>query len=203
MNFYLMPTVVTVGAGNQQSVTPKYAATAMQGLSYAALPYGGEGVVLVSLASPNAALVAADVYAFPTDLTQQLASTDVAALAAFVQPYNVPSSWILFGATFQNVLTQLAQIFLCMQAISGGNPVFAGTQNTPETTLAQAGIVLPASSAFNFSKANATETIGSILVSVGQQLTLASTSVATLTTAAGAVTTTPVNPVTQPVGGLN
>jgi hypothetical protein len=206
-NFYLVPLVLTTGPNNQQITAPKYAATDLANVSYSSMPYGGEGVALVSLVAPNAALAAEpDVYAFPTDLTQQLASTDVAALAAFVQPCNIPSSWILFGATFQSVLTQLAQIFLCMQAISGGNPVFAGTQNTPQTTLAQAGIVLPASSAFNFSKVNATETIGNFLVSVGQQLNMAPTSVATLTPIAGAVSTTPVNPgnpVTQPVGGLS
>lgn len=136
-NFYLMPTVISTGPNNEQVTTPKYAATAMLNLNYAALPFGAEGVVLVSLASPNAALVATDVYAFPSDLTQTLASVDVAALVAFVQPYNIPSSWIKAGATFQSMLTQIAQIFLCMQAISGGNPIFAGTQNTPATPLAQ------------------------------------------------------------------
>src|ERR1700691_4067838 len=146
MNFYLVPTASTVGANNQQLIAPKYAATALLNLSYSSMPYGAEGVALVSLSAPNAALAAeVDVYSFPADLTQTLGITDRATLVAYAQTYNIPNDWILFGATFQSVLTQIAQIFLCLQAISGGNPIFAGTQNTPETTLAQAGISLPQS----------------------------------------------------------
>ena len=204
-NFYLVPLVLTTGPNNQQITAPKYAATDLANVSYSSMPYGGEGVALVSLVAPNAALAAEpDVYAFPTDLTQQLASTDVAALAAFVQPYNIPSSWILFGATFQSVLTQLAQIFLCMQSIYGatGATLFAGTQNTLATPMAQVAIAWPASGPFNFTNANPAATLGDTLVSVGQQFAIYSGGVSNLTPTAGAVTT-PGNPVTQPVGGLN
>jgi hypothetical protein len=204
--FYIIPLATTVGSNNQQVTAPKYAATDLLNLSYSALPYGAEGVALVSLASPNAMLAAeVDVYAFPADLTQTLGITDRTTLVAYAQAHNIPNDWIAFGATFQSVLTRMAQIFLCMHAIFGatGTALCAGTQNTPATPLAQAAIALPVSGPFNFSKANATATLGDILVSVGQQFAMNSSGVSNLTPTSGAVTTTPVNPVTQPVGGLN
>lgn len=194
MNFYLMPTI-TSGADTQQVTTPKYAATALANTSYSSMPYGGEGVALVSLTNANAALAAeVDVYSFPSDLTQRLAPSDVTALVAFAQLHNIPSSWIAAGVTFQSVLTQLAQVFLVAQFVYGatGSAMFAGTQNTPATPLAQAAIALPSKGTFDFSKAQPSATLGDILVTVGQQFNLAPSSVAALTPVAGAVTTTPV-----------
>jgi len=145
MNYYITPVTSQTITG-QQTNAPKYYATDMVGLSFAAIPYGVEGWALVSVAATNAALAAeADVYAFPADLTAVLADSDVTVLTTFAATANIPSDQFLTGMTFADVLQIVAEIFLAAQAISGvtGTPIFSSgvTPDSPITSSGAASLV--------------------------------------------------------------
>ena len=120
-NFYLVP-VDPTQIGDDTVSAPKYMLTDLAGLNITCIPYGAEPLTLLSLTAPNAALAAeADVYAFPNDLSETLSDQDVAALDSYLSDANVPSAFLTVGMTFQDVVRQLAQVFLLAQAISSEN----------------------------------------------------------------------------------
>ena len=165
MNYYLCPIApVTIGASTVMA--PKYFDSDLKGLTIATIPFGREGIALVSLASPNAALAAeADVYAFPADLTTPLTLADAAALGSYLANFNVPTTWLAAGLTFGAVLRQLAQIFLVAQFISGqtGKALFAGTGKTISSTVGVTALpVTPG--VFDLTGVKPTATLGDILV---------------------------------------
>jgi hypothetical protein len=199
MNFYITPVTSQTIAGKQVSA-PKYLATDLQGLSFAAIPFGVEGWALVSLAEANGALAAeTDVYAFPADLSKQLDETDVSALTTFAATANIPSDEFIEGATFADVLQIVAGTFLAAQAISGvtGAPIFTAgvTPDSPIAASGAAALVLTASQSnqkgtsnnkaggtaapapvatsngpYDFTAINANGTVADALISLSQQL---------------------------------
>lgn len=189
MNFYLVPT--TQGqpfAGGPTVNLPEYWDTDLAGIKWSSIPMGIEGIYLLALADPNAALAAeADVYTLPSSGT--LADADVVNLSDYLSNYSVPSDWIESGQTWASVIQQIATIFLVAQAVSGttGAGIFAGTTVTVDTPMSgatssksvriggkqqlQSTPVLPAGPAgvFDFSNVDPSSTVGDALVSVASQ----------------------------------
>jgi len=183
--FFIAPTATFKDANGIQFVAPKYFQTDLAGMNMACVPYGLEQFILFSLASPNAALQAeSDVFSFPQDLSQPLKLPDVMALDSYLLTANIPSSWIIAGMTFQEVLRQIAQIHLVAQFIAGatGKPIFQPgvTVNTayallpPTSGLSAASLSanVNAKSLFTFTGATAVSKVGDILVAVGQQFSV-------------------------------
>jgi hypothetical protein len=131
MSVYLVPLTLQSQQIAGQTFTvngPKYFSTALAGLSFACVPYGGEGIGLITLAVPNAALAAEpDVYSFPANLSTPMASADVATLSTFLTAVNVPVDQIVSGMTFAAALQVIAKIFLVAQTLHGvsGAPIFS------------------------------------------------------------------------------
>jgi hypothetical protein len=142
-SFYLVPLLQqTITIGNQQVTAnlPKYVTTDLAGIAFSCMPFGLESLGIVGVPEDIPSLDAEDdTYAFPVDLTTVLADSDVSDLQGYLPAYNVPSDWIVSGSTFQSVLIQIAQIFLCVQFIDGqtGQSLFANGV-TPSTSIAQA-----------------------------------------------------------------
>src|ERR1700730_15652800 len=128
MNYYLVPTEQAVVIPNLPAATvPKYWDN-LVGLDWAIVPFGIEGIALLSLAAPNAALAAeSDVFAFPSDLTALLTGADVSKLSAYCGNYKIPSKWVAKGMPWAVVLRQLATVFLTAQFVSArtGASIFA------------------------------------------------------------------------------
>ena len=173
MPYFLIPTT-SQQQNNQQIIAPEYLSTDMAGLNFGAIPAGVEPIALVALAAPNAALSAeTDVYSFPADLTTTLADSDVSTLGAYLSNLNLPSSFLVAGATFQSVVRQIAQIFLAVQyaeSPSGSNGASIFDQlvvgNTPSAALA----AIPAG-VFDFTQADPTDSVSDTIISVSQQFT--------------------------------
>jgi hypothetical protein len=141
MSFYFIVPITQQTLAGQTVNAPKYFSTDLNGLSLSSLPYGLDGCCLVGLHALNAALSAeTDVYSFPEDLTAELADADVAALANFLSPLNVPTDLITSGLTFADVLQIIALIFLANQAICGvtGVPTFSDGV-TPSSAVSDSG----------------------------------------------------------------
>jgi hypothetical protein len=176
MSFYLIPIVsstIGTGPGAQTVLIPEYMLALNQ--PFSCIPFGVEGVGLVST-QENATLDSApDVFSFPSDLTQTLAPVIVSTTMAFnnLNP-NIPTSWMTSGMTFGQVLRQIAQIFLCVQMAEGpagtnGASVFvqlAGNNSTPSAALQ----ALPAG-VFDFTQANSSDSVSDTLVAISQQFT--------------------------------
>jgi hypothetical protein len=134
--FYLIPVVSQTLFGQQASV-PEYLASFVG--TWTALPYGSESLTLVCLASDNPTLdAAADVFAFPADLTQALTDNDVATIGTFFGNVNLPSDFVIAGMQWSYVLRQVALVHLLAQALAGatGQPIFNGTGVTLDSTVA-------------------------------------------------------------------
>jgi hypothetical protein len=176
MNYYLVPTANMTMPDGSMVTAPKYLSTDLNGLAFTAIPFGVEGLDLLSLAASNAALAAEpDVFAFPTDLTAKLLDADVTNLTNYLSPLNVPTSQIAAGQTWAAVLRQLAQVFLAAQyasAQNGGQSLFTVTVNlkggkpTPSASLAAT-----TPGAFDFTKVDPTQTVGDTLIEVAAQFT--------------------------------
>lgn len=191
MNYYLCPTA-SFTVGSQTFTGPEYMQTDLAGQNYTCIPYGVESIVLIATAE-NAALAAeSDVYAFPSDLTQLVTDSDVANLDAYLGNVNIPSSFVTSGMAWQDVLLQIAQIFLVAQAVSGaangasifpsgatvdsslsspaqssGNAKLGGTtQQQPSALATAAGSVV---GPFDLTDVDTSDTIGDTLISVSQQ----------------------------------
>jgi hypothetical protein len=190
--FYLVP--VTSQTINGQSVNaPEYFSTFFA--AFTAIPYGLEPLTILSLASDNAGLDAADdVFAFPSDLTQLLTDSDVSNFQNFCQAVNVPSDFAVTGMSWQAVLLQVAQVFLLAQAISGaasGQPIFTegvtldstvGTQNqsagkgktgnvqqsTPSALATAAGSIV---GPYDLTGVDTSDTVEDTLISISSQFT--------------------------------
>ena len=171
MNFYLIPTT-TQEINNQTIVGPEYLSTDMAGLSFGAIPAGAEPIALVALDAPNAALSSeSDVYSFPADLSTVLAAADVTTLGAYLSSLNLPSSFLVAGATFQSVVRQIAQIFLAVQYAEGpagtnGASVFVTLKTNPTPSATLAAIPL---GVFSFAGVNPTDSVADSIVAVSQQ----------------------------------
>jgi len=204
MNYYLIPLAPVALPGGETINASKYFLTDLKNLSVTAIPFGREGLALVGLAiatldPANLALMAEpDVYTFPALYgaptaiglpPRLLTPADVATLAGYLGPFNVPTNWITAGMAFRDVLRRLTQIFLVAQFVSGkiGSAIFTGSI-TPSTTLATANASLALSAGpsptppsllptttpgdvFNLSQVDPAQTLGDILVGVGQQFT--------------------------------
>lgn len=188
MNFYLVPTQsVQIGpSGNQQTVNmPEYVGTDIT-TGFSCIPYGVEGIVILSLAAPNVALAAeGDVYAFPADLTGTLADADVSTLNAYTDGFNIPE-FATAGMTWAQVLATMSRIFLAAQTISGangGNSLFtlvaqppgkhvSNNSGTVNATLATQSIALPSSGAFgDLSNIPDSNTVGETLLTAAATFT--------------------------------
>lgn len=115
--YFLIPVVQATINGSAVSV-PKYYDTDLAGQTYSSIPYGVEGLTLVSTA-PNAALAAeSDVYPFPEDVTRILDDEGSAVLDEFLATYSVPTDLIVSGMPFVAVIVILAKLFLLAQYLS-------------------------------------------------------------------------------------
>ena len=138
MNFYLVPLAPTT-IGGRTTLAPKYFQTDLAGASFSSIPFGTRSVALLSLAAPNTALATEpDVYAFPADLTTPLVDSDVVALDAYLQNADIPYTWLTPGMSFQDVVHQIAQLFLAAQSDSAlaGDALVAASQQFTEPILA-------------------------------------------------------------------
>ena len=193
-NFYLVP-VDPTQIGDDTVSAPKYMLTDLAGLNITCIPYGAEPLTLLSLTAPNAALAAeADVYAFPDDLSEALTDSDVTTLSAYLDNANVPSTFLTVGMTFQDVVRQIAQVFLLAQAISSesdGASIFPSgtTVDSPiasqtmgkgggnsggiggSTPSALANVAGSTAGVFDLSDVDTSESIGDTLLVVSQQFT--------------------------------
>jgi len=193
-NFYLVP-VDPTQIGDDTVSAPKYMLTDLAGLNITCIPYGVEAITLLSLPAPNAALAAeADVYAFPDDLSEALTDSDVTTLSAYLDNANVPSTFLTVGMTFQDVVRQIAQVFLLAQAISSesdGASIFPSgtTVDSPiasqtmgkgggnsggiggSTPSALANVAGSTAGVFDLSDVDTSESIGDTLLVVSQQFT--------------------------------
>src|SRR5271154_4574358 len=117
--FYLVPVVpITVGLLTFNS--SKYSDTDFARTGFSAIPYGLEGITLLSLDVPNAALQAEpDVFTFPDDLTAAITDQDVSNIDAYFANANIPSDFATTGMSWSDVLRQVAQIFLVAEAVAG------------------------------------------------------------------------------------
>ncbi len=145
MNYFIVP--LTPQTVNGQQVTaPEYLSTDMAGLSFSCIPYGVEGVGIVSLAAPSAALSAeSDVFTFPV-LTNVVTDSDLdptvpTSFAAFSATNNIPTTIFVSGSQWQDVFISTCEIFLAAQAISGvlGTPIFSDGI-TPDSSVADSGM---------------------------------------------------------------
>jgi hypothetical protein len=190
--FYLVP-VVPIRIGLQTFNGPKYSDTDFPGAGFSAIPYGLEGITLLSLDGTNAALQAEpDVFTFPDDLTTSLTDQDVSNIDAYFLSANIPSDFATVGMLWSDVLRTVAQIFLVAEAISGatGASIFpagitpdspvvlqtqqfgkTGNQASPTPTSAVAQVIGGQAGVFDLSDAQATDTISDVLTSIGQQFT--------------------------------
>ena len=188
---------------SQQTIGSKilsggYLSTDMAGLSFSNIPYGAEGIGIVTLANANPALAArSTLYAFP-DLTVTMGASDVALLAAFLTAANIPSDQLSSSMTFGAALQIIAQIFLAAQALYGltGSAIFTNGVGLDDT-ISDSGVAAIAtqqtigpgnmkgggslgggggqqqtqSGPFDFSNVSAADLIGDTLDSVSQQFT--------------------------------
>jgi hypothetical protein len=172
MNYYLVPTANMTMPDGSMVTAPKYLSTDLNGLAFTAIPFGVEGLDLLSLAASNAALAAEpDVFAFPTDLTAKLLDADVTNLTNYLSPLNVPTSQIAAGQTWAAVLRQLAQVFLAAQFASGSNggrSLFTVTVNLKGASASLAALT---PGVFNFTKADPTASVADTLLAVAAQFT--------------------------------
>jgi hypothetical protein len=133
--YYLVPTESVVLIPNQPAVNaPKYVTEF--GLPFSAIPMGIEGIVLLALAAPNASIGAeADVFTFGTGT---LTDADVSLIEDYFTNANIPNNFAITGALWNDVLSQVAKIFLLAQALAGttGQPIFAGTGVTLDSIVA-------------------------------------------------------------------
>src|SRR5271154_6314001 len=117
--FYLVP-VVPITIGLETFSSPKYSDTDFSGVGFSAIPYGLEGITLLSLDGLNAALQAEpDVFTFAADLTTAITDQDVANIDAYFANANIPSDFATTGMPWSDVLRQVAQIFLVAEAVAG------------------------------------------------------------------------------------
>jgi hypothetical protein len=148
MQTYLMPLTnqtQTIGGQTLTVSAPKYFRSDMAGLSFSCVPFGGDGMGIVSLAKPNATLSKeTDVYSFPSDLSTTLADGDVTTLSAYLTAANIPSDQISTGMTWADVLQVIAKIFLVAQQLYGvtGSGIFTNgaTLTDPLSNSGVAGI---------------------------------------------------------------
>jgi hypothetical protein len=176
MFYFLVPTAQATMPDGSTVTGPKYLSTVLNGLTFTAIPFGAEGLDLLSLAASNAALAAEpDVFAFPTDLTAKLLDADVTNLTNYLSPLNVPTSQLAAGQTWVAVLRQLAQVFLAAQyaaAQNGGQSLFTvtvslkGGKPTPSAAL-----VTTTPGTFDFTKVDQTQTVADTLLEVAAQFT--------------------------------
>ena len=178
--FYIVPTALTMipGSPGGTVTAPKYVDFT---IPFASVPYGVESRTILSI---NANLApASDLFAFPADLSQALANSDVTALDNYCAPANLPSAWVTVGMTFAEVLRQISQIHLLAQFLSGktaGKSIFPSgvTLGTKYQSLPVGSALSPAavsvgvnSGLFDFSGVQSADTVGNILTAVSQQFT--------------------------------
>lgn len=199
VNYYYLVPLTSQALNGQTIVGPSYLQTDMAGLGFSCIPFGQEGLGIVSLAAANAALAAeSDVFAIPSDLTETLVDADVMNLTNFLTPLNVPVSQFISGMTWAEALQTLATLFLAAQAISGalGTSIFGDGSTTLDTAISDSSISALAPSQneslghiksggsiqqqqvtsnglFDFSAISASDTVGDTLDSLSAQFTSA------------------------------
>jgi hypothetical protein len=196
MQLYLVPFVSTQ-IGNNTVNAPKYLGTSA---SFSCIPYGQEGLGLVSTAA-NAVLNQPDVFVFP-DLTSTVADNDLdptvaQSFAAFCTTNNIPVTQFISGMFWGDIANVVAELFLADQSICGitGVPTFSSGVTTdspisasgasslaPTVSLAKGagnikagGTAAPAAPTSNgpydFTQIDASDTVGDTLDQLSQQIT--------------------------------
>lgn len=187
MSLFIVP-VVTATMGALGSVhVPKYSAldTVPLFTDHAAIQYGVEPYVLVSLPGPNAALSAeADCITLPTNLAATLTAANVTTVQGYLATVNMPSAWVTTSLTWKQVVRMVAQLCVLVQWIIGQvgeasvftsgvtlNTTIAAVKSTaPGSVLAKAAVrVAQSTDLFSLAGITGTTTVGQALTSVAQQ----------------------------------
>jgi hypothetical protein len=174
---YLVPIVSTQQAIGGQTMTVRAPKYLNMPTSFTCIQFGGEGYGILVLSAPNASIAAAsDCWVFPSDLTARMIESEASALSTFLASINCPADQIASGMTFAAALQVIAKIFLVAQVLHGvsGAPIFSvGT--TLSTTVEDSDIApiatTPIPGSFDFSGVKATDSIGSVLDSLSNQMT--------------------------------